>query len=78
MGIFRHRPGATRTGAPSDNPATPPVPSRTYLVARGDSLWNIAWREYGDPSRWFEIFTANRRLLKPHDLIHPGMTLRLP
>ena len=78
MGIFRKRPARSDTGAPIGNPTTPPVPGRTYLVARGDSLWNIAKREYGDPRWWYEIFTANRRLLKPNDLIHPGMTLRLP
>jgi nucleoid-associated protein YgaU len=55
-----------------------PVPRRTYLVAPGDSLWKIAEREYRDSNWWYEIFTANRRLIKSPDLLHPGMTLRLP
>lgn len=55
-----------------------PVPRRTYLVARGDTLWKIAKREYGDANWWYEIFTANRRLIKGPDMVHPGMTLRLP
>jgi len=69
--------GNTADGNPGPL-AMPPVPRRSYLVAKGDTLWKIAKREYGDPTRWHEIFSANRRLLKPLDLIHPGMTLRLP
>ena len=70
---------ARASGRPAtDHLEARPVARRTYLVARGDNLWKIARREYGDPNRWYEIFTANRRLVKAPDLIHPGMTLRLP
>jgi nucleoid-associated protein YgaU len=66
--------GHGRSQLPEDHP----VARRTYLVARGDDLWSIARREYGDPNWWYEIFTANRRLLRAPELLHPGMTLRLP
>ena len=59
-------------------PGTRPVARRTYLVAPGDNLWKIAKREYGDANRWYDIYAANRRLIKPGDLVHAGMTLRLP
>jgi nucleoid-associated protein YgaU len=66
-------------GHATDRPTeSPPVARRTYLVARGDNLWKIARREYGDANWWYEIFAANRRLLRAPELLHPGMTLRLP
>ena len=65
-------------GPQSGKPANRPVPKRTYLVERGDMLWTIARREYGDANWWYEIFTANCRRIKMPEFIHPGMTLRLP
>jgi len=62
----------------SVSPERRPVARRTYLVARGDNLWKIATREYGDANWWYEIFNANKRRLKTPDLVQPGMTLRLP
>jgi len=47
-------------------------------VEQGDNLWKIARRVYGDPNWWYEIFQANRRLVRSPDLVHAGMTLRLP
>ncbi|MGH3741365.1 MAG: LysM peptidoglycan-binding domain-containing protein, partial [Micromonosporaceae bacterium] len=51
----------------------------------GDSLWEIAYRELGDPMRWPEIYKLNRGKPQPHrgaladpDLIQPGWVLRLP
>jgi nucleoid-associated protein YgaU len=55
-----------------------PVARGTYLVVPGDNLWKIAKREYGDANWWYELFIANRRLVKSPDLVHAGMTLRLP
>lgn len=78
MGILKRILSRGRDGPSSDSPDSRPVARRTYLVARGDSLWKIAKREYGDPNWWYEIFAANRRLIKPPDQVHPGMTLRLP
>jgi nucleoid-associated protein YgaU len=52
--------------------------SRTYVVAKGDSLSAIAKREYGDAKEWRRIYDANRDIIKDPDLIYPGQTLRLP
>ncbi|MFA5890744.1 MAG: hypothetical protein WDA27_07315 [Actinomycetota bacterium] len=59
------------------------VPS--VAVAPGDSLWRIAGRELGDPTRWPDIWERNRgrsleagsRFLNP-DVIRPGWDLVLP
>lgn len=47
-----------------------------YLVARGDHLWGIADRAYGDPFRWVEIAEANN--LENPSLIFAGNELVLP
>jgi len=50
--------------------------SDTYVVAKGDTLWGIANKVYGDGSRWVEIAQANS-LTNPQ-LIHAGDVLKLP
>jgi len=50
---------------------------KTYEVRPGDTLWAIAERHLGDPTRWPELFEANRsRLSNPH-LIRPNQRLQL-
>ena len=49
---------------------------RLVFVQRGDTLWTIAAREYGDPGRWPEIASANPSV-RPGDL-RVGQRLRLP
>ena len=48
----------------------------TYTVVKGDSLWNIAVRAYGDGYRWVEIAGENN--LENPNLIHEGNVLTLP
>ena len=48
----------------------------SYTVVKGDHLWAIAVRAYGDGYKWVEIAKANN-LARP-DLIHPGNVLTLP
>jgi len=55
-----------------------PLSSRTYVVAKGDSLSKIAKREYGDATKWPRIYEANQELIKDPDLIYPGQTLKIP
>jgi nucleoid-associated protein YgaU len=53
-----------------------PIMGSTYTVVKGDYLWSIAIRAYGDGYRWVDIAKANN-LVNP-DLIFPGNVLRLP
>lgn len=49
-----------------------------YTVEKGDTLSGISEARYGDPSRWKEIFEANRPMLDDPDRIYPGQVLRVP
>ncbi len=70
---------AGSSGAPETPPASsPPAPGRGYVVVKGDTLSQIAECEYGDASRWREIYQANRATIKNPNLIYPGQKLRLP
>ena len=52
------------------------IESDSYTVIKGDSLWNIAVRKYGDGYKWVEIAKLNN--LSHPNLIHSGNTLTLP
>jgi len=59
-------------------PAAPVEQERTYTVVSGDSLSKIAQREYGDASKWQQIYAANKGTISNPDLIHPGQVLTIP
>ncbi|MFM7513380.1 MAG: peptidoglycan-binding protein LysM [Cyanobium sp.] len=52
--------------------------STFILVEKGDTLWGIAERAYGNGARYTEIFAANREVIEDPDLIFPGQKLRIP
>lgn len=56
-------------------PESESISGGNYTVQKGDNLWNIAVRAYGDGYRWGEIAKENN-LLHP-GLIHSGNVLRL-
>ena len=77
-----------QSGGSSTAPTAPSVPeptatagstsTKTYIVAKGDSLSKIAKREYGDANQWRRIYEANKDLIKDPDLIYPGQELKVP
>jgi tetratricopeptide (TPR) repeat protein len=48
------------------------------VVAKGESLWDIAARIYGNAEMYEKIYEANRDRIRDPDRIFPGMTLNLP
>jgi len=52
---------------------------QTYTVKRGDSLSEIAFRVYGDPTQWREIQKANRDTLGETGVnVKVGQVLKIP
>lgn len=52
------------------------ISGSTYTVVKGDTLWNISVRAYGDGYQWTKIAQVNN-LANPN-LIHTGNTLSIP
>jgi putative chitinase len=55
---------------------SPTITTSSYTVIKGDYLWSIALRAYGDGFKWVEIARANK--LENPDLIFSGNVLILP
>lgn len=55
---------------------TDSITTATYEVIKGDNLWDIAVRAYGDGYKWVEIANANN-MVNPN-IIHSGNILVLP
>lgn len=54
-------PGPGTAYQPEPLPPTQPV-TRTYTIQKGDTLWSIAKRTYGNGQRWKDISAANPSL----------------
>ena len=48
------------------------------IIRRGDNLWRIARRNYGEGIRYTTIFQANRDQIRDPDLIYPGQVFDIP
>lgn len=62
------------TSVTSNEPVT--LTSATYEVVKGDSLWKIAVRAYGDGYKWVEIARENK--ITTPNIIYAGNILVLP
>ncbi|CZR83081.1 TPA: LysM peptidoglycan-binding domain-containing protein [Clostridioides difficile] len=51
---------------------------RTHKVGKGDSLWSLAKKYYGNGDLWKKIYDANKKLIKNPDLIKDGWVLIIP
>lgn len=84
--------GAVSVPAPSDTlPDSPPKVSDTVtvtgqlqrtdssvIIRRGDTLWHISRRIYGEGVRYTTIYLANQRQITDPDMIWPGQIFTLP
>jgi tetratricopeptide (TPR) repeat protein len=68
-------PAPAPAAAASPDPASVP---RSYTVQSGDSLSSISRKVYGTPSRWIDIYQANRDRLSSENALRVGQTLRIP
>lgn len=67
----------TLPAAVPERPAPPAA--QTYTVAKGDCLWKIAQRLYGNGADYTKIYEANKGLIgNDPDLIFSGQVLTIP
>lgn len=73
-------PPAAQPGArlPPTKPTAPAATGRRHVVAKGDTLFSLAQRYYGNRSRWRDIYAANRDLLPSENSLRLGMEIRIP
>jgi LysM repeat protein len=62
---------------------TPPAPAPAAAagsieIRPGDTLWDLAARHLGDPTKWPSLHQANRGAIENPDLIFPGQRIHLP
>ena len=75
------RPSRQPQATPAPAPATSPDPAsvpRSYTVQSGDSLSSISRKVYGTPSRWIDIYQANRDRLSSENALRVGQDIRIP
>jgi nucleoid-associated protein YgaU len=60
-------------------PGTIVIPDlSTAMVSRGDNLWRISRRIYGQGVRYTVIYGANQPQIRNPNLIYPGQVFVLP
>src|SRR5204863_5240395 len=57
-------------------PPAPPPPAQVHVVAKGDTLWDLAKKYYGNPYLWPQLWEKNQYVLDAH-WIYPGDPLAL-
>ncbi len=71
------RANAGRQRETSGSPA--PSSAQSYTVVKGDCLWNIARKFYGNGAKYTVIYNANRGTIGGNpNLIYPGQVLVIP
>lgn len=69
---------ATATVQAAPRPTASAPKSTSYIVKKGDCLWNIAKKYLGDGSRYTEIYELNKDKITNPNLIYPDQVLTLP
>jgi nucleoid-associated protein YgaU len=74
------KPSAAQTLSRPTAPPTKPAAGggRRHVVTKGDTLFSLAQRYYGNRSRWRDIYNANRDQLPSENALRMGMELRIP
>lgn len=74
----REAPEVLAEAAPEADPQAPEPLLRAITVRKGDSLWAISRKAYGDGRLYVRLFDANRNEIRNPDLIYPGQVFALP
>lgn len=73
--------GTTSQNTPTESvPSTPSASTaqRTHTVKKGDNLWGIAKKYYGDGSKYTKIYDANTKQIANPNLIYVGQVFVIP
>lgn len=77
--IVESKPKASEEPKRETDNSPAPSAAQTYTVVRGDCLWNIAKRFYGNGAKYTTIYDANRGVIGGNpNLIKPGQVLTIP
>ena len=71
--IKQYKPVAVQTSI--SRPTTTAPGTRTYTVKKGDCLWNIAKKYYGNGNQYMKIYNANKDKIKKPRLIYPRTSI---
>lgn len=52
--------------------------AKFHTVEKGDTLWAVSEKAYGNGAKYEAIFEANKPMLSHPDKIYPGQVLRIP
>ncbi len=69
---------STQTQRTTESSPAPTTKNKTYTVVKGDTLWAIAKKFYGNGSKYTIIFNANKDKIKNPNLIYVGQVLTIP
>lgn len=73
------KPKASKEPKRETNNSPKPKTTKTYKVVRGDCLWNIAKKFYGNGSKYTIIYNANKKVIGGNpNLIYQGQVLTIP
>ncbi len=59
-------------------PAASAAGAIKHQVKRGEDLWDLSQRYYGDPWLWKRLYAANHAVIRDPHWIYPGQTLMIP
>ena len=77
--VSLNRPGVQSPPTRPSVVSTPAVTGgRKHTVSKGDTLFSLAQRYYGNKSRWKDIYAANRDVMKSQNDLKIGMELKIP
>jgi nucleoid-associated protein YgaU len=65
-------------GSQVDHTGAVLIPGNTVVIARGDNLWTISRRVYGQGGRYTLIFGANREAIHDPNKIYPKQVFIIP
>ena len=53
------------------------IPGKTYTVVKGDTIYKIARKVYGDGAQWETLAAKNESVIPNPCLLEPGMVLKV-